>query len=85
VKRYHQLHLTDASEQKDTNCKQILGYSRSLLYLVSQSFEQGKTTPILGMENISTRSYRRCPTCASGSRRARNRKASNMGALMMTR
>ena len=50
VKRYHQFHLTDAAEQKDSSCKPILGYSRSLLYLVSQSFEQGKTTPILGME-----------------------------------
>lgn len=50
VKRYHQFHLTDAAEQKDPSCKPILGYSRSLLYLVSQSFEQGKTTPILGME-----------------------------------
>ena len=28
----------------------FLGYSRSLLYLDSQSFEQGKTTSILGME-----------------------------------
>lgn len=50
VKRYHQFHLTDAAEQKDPSCKPILGYSRSLLYLVSQSFEQGKTTPILCME-----------------------------------
>ena len=59
VKRYHQFHLNDAAEQKDPSCKPILGYSRSLLYLVSQSFEQGKAsqsfeqnkaTPILGME-----------------------------------
>jgi hypothetical protein len=35
VKCYHQFHLTDAAEQKDTSCKPILGYSRSLLYLVS--------------------------------------------------
>lgn len=50
VKRYHQFHLTDATEQKDPSYKPILGSSRSLLYLVSQSFEQGKVTPILGME-----------------------------------
>jgi hypothetical protein len=37
-------------EQKDPTCKPILGYSRSLLYLVSQSLEQGRTTPILGLE-----------------------------------
>ena len=37
-------------EQKDPTCKPILDYSRSLLYLVSQSLEQGRTTPILGME-----------------------------------
>ena len=37
-------------EQKDPTCKPILGYSRSLLYLVAQSLEQGRTTPILGME-----------------------------------
>jgi hypothetical protein len=50
VRRYHQFHLKDEVEQKDPSCKPILGYSRSLLYLVSQSFERGKTTPILGME-----------------------------------
>lgn len=66
VKRYHQFHLTDATEQKDPSCKPILGYSRSLLYLISHSFEQGKITPILGMKNISMRSYKRCSTCAPG-------------------
>ena len=85
VKRYHQFHLTDATEQKDPSCKPMLGYSRSQLYLVSQSFEQGKITPKLGMENISTRSYKRGPTCAPGPRRGRNRKASSMETLMMTR
>ena len=50
VKRYNQLHLSDDIEQKDPTCKAILGYSRSLLYLVSQSFEKGEVTPILGME-----------------------------------
>jgi hypothetical protein len=50
VKRYNQFHLSDDIEQKDPTCKPILGYSRSLLYLVSGSFENGETTPILGME-----------------------------------
>lgn len=50
VKRYNQFHLSDDMEQKDPTCKPILGYSRSLLYLVSQSFEKGQVTPILGME-----------------------------------
>lgn len=50
VKSYHQFHLTDDVEQSDPTCKPILGYSRSLLYLVSRSFEKGKTTPILGLE-----------------------------------
>jgi hypothetical protein len=50
VRRYNQFHLSDDIEQKDPTCKPILGYSRSLLYLVSQSFEKGQVTPILGME-----------------------------------
>jgi hypothetical protein len=50
VKHYNQFHLSDDMEQKDSTCRPILGYSRSLLYLVSQSLEHGETTPILGME-----------------------------------
>lgn len=50
VKRYHQFHLDDVMEQKDPTCKMLLGYGRSLLYLVAQSFEQGVVTPILGMQ-----------------------------------
>lgn len=50
VKRLNQFHLADDVEQKDPTCKPILGYGRSLLYLVSQSFESGQVTPILGME-----------------------------------
>jgi hypothetical protein len=37
-------------EQKDPTCKPILSYSRSLLYLVSRSLKQGRSTPILGLE-----------------------------------
>lgn len=50
VRRYNQFHLSDDIELKDSTCKPILGYNRSLLYLVSQSFEKGQATPILGME-----------------------------------
>jgi hypothetical protein len=50
VKRYNQFHLSDDVEQKDPTCEPILGYSRSLLYLVSQSFEKGQVTPTLGMQ-----------------------------------
>ncbi|MGH7353931.1 MAG: C1 family peptidase [Candidatus Rokuibacteriota bacterium] len=50
VGRYVQFHLTDDVEQKDTTCRAIFGYGRSLLYLVSESFEHGVRTPILGME-----------------------------------
>jgi hypothetical protein len=50
VRRFHQFHLTDEMEQKDPTCQAILGYSQSLLYLVSNSFEKGQVTPILGMQ-----------------------------------
>lgn len=47
LKRYQQFHLTDHAEQDDGSCGP---YRRSLLYLVSESFEGGATTPILGMQ-----------------------------------
>ncbi|MEW5879986.1 MAG: C1 family peptidase [Pseudomonadota bacterium] len=47
VRRYQQFHLTDKAEQDDPTCGP---YRRSLLYLVSQSFEGGRQTPILGMQ-----------------------------------
>lgn len=50
IKAYNQFSLSDDFEQKDPTCEPILGYSRSLLYLVSQSFEHGQITPILGMQ-----------------------------------
>ncbi len=49
VKRYQQFHLTDHAEQDDGSCGP---YRRSLLYLVSESFEGGDTTPILGMQKF---------------------------------
>ncbi len=54
VKRYRQLHLSKAAEARDPTCRPILGYGRSLLYLVSRSFERGITTPILGLEESFT-------------------------------
>ena len=50
VKRYRQFHLSDAAEVQDPTCRPILGYGRSLLYLVSRSFEGGREVPVLGME-----------------------------------
>jgi hypothetical protein len=50
VRNYHHFQLRDDIEQQDPTCRPILGYGRSLLYLVSESFEGGRTTPILGME-----------------------------------
>jgi hypothetical protein len=47
VDRYQQFHLTDRAEEDDSTCGP---YRRSLLYLVSQSFEGGLKTPILGMQ-----------------------------------
>lgn len=49
VKRYQQFHLTDRAEQDDGSCG---AYRRSLLYLVSEAFEGGRSTPILGMQKF---------------------------------
>ncbi|HYL79426.1 MAG TPA: C1 family peptidase [Candidatus Acidoferrum sp.] len=56
VRRFHQLHLTDTAELRDETCRPVLGYGRSLLYLVSESFEGGVRTPILGMEKYFAQS-----------------------------
>ncbi len=50
VARYAQFHLADDVEQRDPTCRPLLGYGRSLLYLVSEAFEHGVRTPILGLE-----------------------------------
>jgi hypothetical protein len=47
IRRYQQFHLTDKSEEDDPTCAP---YRRSLLYLVSEAFEGGRSTPILGMQ-----------------------------------
>jgi hypothetical protein len=50
VKQFRSFHLSDAAEQQDPTCRPVLGYGRSLLYLVSESFEGGARVPLLGME-----------------------------------
>jgi hypothetical protein len=49
VKRFQQFHLTDHAEENDPSCGP---YRRSLLYLVSESFEGGTQTKILGMQKF---------------------------------
>ena len=51
VGRLHQFHLTAGAEERDPTCRPLLGYGRSLLWLVSESFEGGRPAEILGMEN----------------------------------
>lgn len=46
IRRYLQVHLTEDAEEADPTCGP---YRRSLLHLVSESFEGGKSTPILGL------------------------------------
>jgi len=46
--------LSSRLEEQDGTCRAILGYSRSLLYLVSRSFEGGRRVPLLGMEDFLT-------------------------------
>ncbi len=54
VKRLAHFYLDDVTEQRDPTCRPLLGYGRSLLYLVSESFERGRHVPILGMERYFT-------------------------------
>jgi hypothetical protein len=49
LKRYQQFHLTDRAEQDDGSCG---AYRRSLLYLVSEAFEGGRSTPIMGLQKF---------------------------------
>jgi hypothetical protein len=54
VREFRSFLLTDAAEEQDPTCRPVLGYGRSLLYLVSESFEGGTRTPILGMQKYFT-------------------------------
>jgi hypothetical protein len=54
VKRYQQFHLSDKAEEDDPTCSP---YRRSLLYLVSESFEHGVQTPILGMQRYFDKAF----------------------------
>ncbi len=47
VRRYQQFHLSDKAEREDSSCRP---YRRSLLYLISEAFEGGEPTAILGMQ-----------------------------------
>jgi hypothetical protein len=47
LRRYQQFHLSERAEEDDHTCGP---YRRSLLYLVSESFEGGPSVPILGMK-----------------------------------
>jgi pimeloyl-ACP methyl ester carboxylesterase len=50
VHAYNQWHLSDALEQADRSARHFLGYSKSLLYLVSGAFEEKRDMRIIGME-----------------------------------
>src|SRR5262249_14666364 len=50
VAQYHQWHLSDELEQNDKTVRPLFGYGRSLLFLVSESFEGGHRTPLLRMQ-----------------------------------
>ncbi len=50
IGRYRHYQLEDSAERQDTTMRALLGYGRSLLYLVSRSFEGGAEVPILGMQ-----------------------------------
>lgn len=52
VRRYQQFHLTDRAELDDGTCGP---YRRSILYLVSEAFEGGASTPLVGMEKYAGR------------------------------
>ena len=48
IQRFQQFHLTDRAEEDDPTCGP---YRRSLLYLVSESFESGELRPVLGQDD----------------------------------
>jgi hypothetical protein len=47
--RFQQFHLTSRAESDDPTCGP---YRRSLLYLVSEAFEGGRSVPIVGMQDF---------------------------------
>jgi pimeloyl-ACP methyl ester carboxylesterase len=53
IKRLAGFILDDETEQQDKTVQALLGYGRSLLYLVSESFEtERRHMPIVGMEKF---------------------------------
>lgn len=59
IRRFVEYHLTDAAEERDPSLRWLLGYSRSLLFLVSRAFEGHAVTPILGMQRWFPRALER--------------------------
>ncbi len=47
MRRFQQFHLSERAEQED---RSWWPYGRSVLYLVSESFEGGVQTPLLGLQ-----------------------------------
>jgi hypothetical protein len=81
-------HLADAAEEQDPTCRPVLGYGRSLLYLVSESFEGEIHTPILGMEKYFQAATDGLPqvkrASSTGSRRGRLEDMDERGWLIQT-
>lgn len=50
LKRVHCFNLSTSAERQDSTCRPVLGYDRSLLYLVSNSFEGERDVPLLGLQ-----------------------------------
>lgn len=59
LKRLAHYQLADEAELKDPTTRALLGYNRSLLFLVSRSFEGHGEAPILGMERHFPRALAR--------------------------
>lgn len=84
VKRYHQFHMADATEQKASGCKPTLALAVRCATSSRIRLSRARSSRYSAWRK-SMRSYRRSPTCAPGPRCAGNLRASSMGALMMTR
>ncbi|MDA8017146.1 MAG: C1 family peptidase [Thermoanaerobaculia bacterium] len=50
VRKVTTVNLTESQERADPSTRAILGYDRSLLYLVSNAFEDNLGAPLLGLE-----------------------------------
>jgi len=59
VQRYQQFHLTDKAEREDPSCRP---YGRSVLCLISESFEGGQRAAILGLQKDFDAEFGAVPT-----------------------